>query len=84
MACTPSPQVITSSESADFISSSCAFSRNLARAEEFANKFSIERAYGNYQGLLDDPDIQAVIVCSPTNTHAQMIEEAAAAGKHTA
>lgn len=31
--------------------------------------------------ILGNPDIQAVIICSPTDTHAQLIEEAAAVGK---
>ncbi len=32
--------------------------------------------------LLDHPNIQAVAICSSTDTHAQLIKEAAAAGKH--
>jgi myo-inositol 2-dehydrogenase/D-chiro-inositol 1-dehydrogenase len=31
---------------------------------------------------LDRPDIQAVVICSPADTHARFIEEAAQAGKH--
>jgi len=31
---------------------------------------------------MENPDIEAVVICSSTDTHAQMIEEAAAAGKH--
>lgn len=32
--------------------------------------------------LTDNPELDAVIVCSPTDTHAQFVERAAAAGKH--
>jgi myo-inositol 2-dehydrogenase/D-chiro-inositol 1-dehydrogenase len=32
--------------------------------------------------VLDDPEIRAVVICSSTDTHAGMIEAAAAAGKH--
>jgi myo-inositol 2-dehydrogenase/D-chiro-inositol 1-dehydrogenase len=32
--------------------------------------------------VLDDPEIEAVLVCSPTPTHADFTEAAAAAGKH--
>lgn len=39
-------------------------------------------AISDYRALLDDRDIQAVVICTSTNTHAQIIEEAAAAGKH--
>jgi myo-inositol 2-dehydrogenase / D-chiro-inositol 1-dehydrogenase len=36
----------------------------------------------NYQDLLADPEIDAVFICSPTTTHAQIIKEAARAKKH--
>jgi myo-inositol 2-dehydrogenase / D-chiro-inositol 1-dehydrogenase len=32
--------------------------------------------------LLADPDIQAIFICSPTDTHVPLIKQAAAAGKH--
>ena len=35
-----------------------------------------------YEDLLEDPEIEAVIVASPTPLHAEMAEAAAAAGKH--
>lgn len=36
----------------------------------------------SYQEILQHPDIDAVLICSSTDTHAQMIIEAAQAGKH--
>ena len=39
-------------------------------------------AVSDYRELLAKRDIEAVVICSSTNTHAQIIEEAAAAGKH--
>jgi len=36
----------------------------------------------DYRRLLENKDLDAVIICSSTDTHAQIIEEAAAAGKH--
>ena len=42
----------------------------------------ISRAVPDYRELLDDPSIEAVIICSATDTHARIIEEAALAGKH--
>jgi len=36
----------------------------------------------DYRELIEDKDIDAVVICSSTDTHAQMIEEAASAGKH--
>jgi myo-inositol 2-dehydrogenase/D-chiro-inositol 1-dehydrogenase len=35
-----------------------------------------------YEDLLEDPDVEAVVVASPTHLHAQMVEAAASAGKH--
>jgi myo-inositol 2-dehydrogenase/D-chiro-inositol 1-dehydrogenase len=32
--------------------------------------------------VIDDPDIEAVLICSPTPTHAEYTEQAASAGKH--
>ena len=41
-----------------------------------------EEAVEAYQQVLGDPAIEAVVVCSATDTHAEIIEAAAAAGKH--
>jgi len=38
-------------------------------------------AYQDYRSILDDKGIDAVFICSSTDTHAQIIEEAAEAGK---
>ncbi len=54
----------------------------LPAAEKAAADFGLPAAYEDHRRILDDPNIQAVIICSSTDTHAQMIEEAAAAGKH--
>jgi inositol 2-dehydrogenase len=35
-----------------------------------------------YEDLLEDPEIEAVVVASPTHLHAEMVEAAAASGKH--
>ena len=51
-------------------------------AERCAADFNIPQAFEDYRRMLDDPRIQAVIICSSTDTHAMIIEEAAAAGKH--
>ncbi|MCM3707198.1 MULTISPECIES: inositol 2-dehydrogenase [Cytobacillus] len=42
----------------------------------------IEVLTTEYQEILNDPEIEAVFICSPTNTHAAIIKEAAAAKKH--
>jgi myo-inositol 2-dehydrogenase / D-chiro-inositol 1-dehydrogenase len=55
---------------------------NLAAAQEVAGRFHVPLATADYRQLLDAPDIQAIAICSATGTHAQIIQEAAARGKH--
>lgn len=53
-----------------------------AVATACAADFGIPERGTDYRRLLEREDIQAVIVCSPTDTHTRIIEEAAAARKH--
>ena len=55
---------------------------NLDAAREVARGFNVPQARADYRELLADSSIDAVAICSATNTHARMIQEAAAAGKH--
>jgi myo-inositol 2-dehydrogenase / D-chiro-inositol 1-dehydrogenase len=55
---------------------------NLAVAKEFAGSMGISTVYGDYKDVINHPDVEAVVICSPTDTHAQYIVEAAKAGKH--
>jgi myo-inositol 2-dehydrogenase/D-chiro-inositol 1-dehydrogenase len=54
----------------------------LEAAQECAAAFDVPTAAHDHRAIMEHPDIEAVVVCSSTDTHAQMIEEAAAAGKH--
>ncbi len=36
----------------------------------------------DYNNIIKNPDIEAVIICSPTDTHANFVERAAQSGKH--
>src|SRR6266700_3587797 len=51
-------------------------------ASTCAKRYAIPFATQDYHAILDHPDIQAVVICSSTDTHARIIEEAAQAGKH--
>jgi len=51
-------------------------------ARELGERLGVTRACDDYQALLSDPDVDAVAICSSTDTHATIIEAAAAAGKH--
>lgn len=50
--------------------------------QELADKYGIEKVYNDYKEMLADKDIDAVLVCSSTDTHADISIEAAKAGKH--
>jgi len=56
-------------------------SRDLARAQALAGDLGIDRAYGSYEELVADPDVQAVYVASPHSGHAAHALLAIEAGK---
>ena len=55
---------------------------NLVAAQELADKLHVPHAYSDYKKIMEDKSIEAVAICSSTNTHADLMIEAAAAGKH--
>lgn len=50
--------------------------------ESLAKQFNIPKTTDDYTALLADPQIEAVLVASATNTHVEMSQAAAQAGKH--
>jgi len=57
-------------------------SRTLAQAEEVAQKYGATRATEELDDALNDPDVDAVILCTPTQMHAEQSIAALRAGKH--
>jgi len=57
-------------------------SRDSARAEEYAREWEIERAYGSYEALLEDSEIEAVYISLPNTLHCEWSVRALEAGKH--
>lgn len=57
-------------------------SRDLDRARAFAEEFAIPTAYGSYEDLLSDDDVDAVYIASPHSHHYVHARAAIAAGKH--
>ncbi len=57
-------------------------SRERAKAEEAARRLGIPRAYGSYDALLEDPDVDAVYIPTPNHLHVPWAVRAIRAGKH--
>ena len=57
-------------------------SRDLEKARRFARELGIPKAYGSYEELLDDPEIEAVYNPLPNHLHVPWSIKAAEAGKH--
>ncbi|MDR1548678.1 MAG: Gfo/Idh/MocA family oxidoreductase [Hungatella sp.] len=57
-------------------------SRSLEKAEEFAARFSLERAYGSYEELAKDPDIQLIYIATPHSEHYSNAKLCLENGKH--
>lgn len=52
------------------------------RLERAAGKFPGVRTSGDYRSALDDPQVDAVVVATPTSTHYQFVRDSLHAGKH--
>jgi len=57
-------------------------SRSLESARLAADKLGIEHAYGSYEALLADPDIEVIYNPLPNHLHVPLTLQAAEAGKH--
>jgi predicted dehydrogenase len=57
-------------------------SRELSRAQAYADQWGIPRAYGSYEELLEDPEIEAVYISLPNSMHVPWSLKALEAGKH--
>ena len=55
---------------------------NEEAAQRCAARLGVPTAVREHTAILENDKIEAVAICSSTDTHAQIIEEAAAAGKH--
>ena len=58
------------------------YSRDVGRAEAFAERHSVSAAYDSIDGLLQDSRVDAVFISTPNSLHAKHTIAAAQAGKH--
>lgn len=57
-------------------------SRTIDKTEAFAQRYHIPKAYGSYQEMLNDQEIDIIYIAVPNRQHSQHIMEALAANKH--
>ncbi len=58
-----------------------AFSRNREKAGLFAGKYNV-KGYTDWEQFINDPNLHAVIICTPNGTHLDYGRKAARAGRH--
>ena len=55
---------------------------NLEKANNFKDEFGVTKAFGNYDELLDDKDLDVIYVSTPHSNHYEYIKKALLKGKH--
>lgn len=75
-------QVIPAIQSANNAEVIAVASRNEVTAKAVAERFKIPKFYGDYQKLLEDPEIDTVYIPLPNHLHVQWAIQAALSGKH--
>ena len=56
--------------------------RSLEKAEKYKEEFGFKKAFGSYDDLLDDPEVQAVYIPLPNDIHIKWVKEALKKKKH--
>jgi D-xylose 1-dehydrogenase (NADP+, D-xylono-1,5-lactone-forming) len=75
-------KVIPGAHASDKVELVAVASRDQARADEYAAHWQIPRAFGTYDDLLADPEIEAVYISLPNTMHCDWSIRALEAGKH--
>jgi len=75
-------RVLPGAQESDEVELVAVGSRDEAKAQEFARRWDIPRAYGSYDELLADDAIEAVYISLPNTMHCEWSIRAAEAGKH--
>lgn len=56
--------------------------RSMEKAEAFQSEFGFKKAYGSYEDLLNDTEVQAVYIPLPNHLHLKWVKAALEKGKH--
>jgi predicted dehydrogenase len=75
-------KVIPAMQRGEFTEITAIASRQSQRAEEAALELGIPKAYGSYEEMLADPEIDAIYIPLPNHLHVPWSIRAAEAGKH--
>ncbi len=75
-------KVIPAMQRGNYIQVDAMASRNLERGKAVAAQLGIPKAYGSYEELLADPDVDAIYIPLPNNLHVPWSIRALEAGKH--
>src|SRR4051812_2439465 len=75
-------KVIPGAHASDLVDLTAVASRDQARADTYAKEWQIPRAFGSYEALLDDPEVDAVYISLPNTMHCDWSIRALEAGKH--
>jgi len=75
-------QLIPGAHASDKVELIAVASREQSKADAYARDWGIERAYGSYDALLEDPDVEAVYISLPNTMHCEWSIRALEAGKH--
>ncbi len=57
-------------------------STSLEKAQKYAEKYKVKKAYGNVDDMINDENIDIVYIATPHNSHYQFLIQALKAGKH--
>ena len=75
-------KVIPGAHESDKVELVAVASRDRERAEAYAREWEIPHAYGSYEELLADPEVEAVYISLPNTMHVEWSIKAIEAGKH--